>query len=211
MASGSPAGLDRKAAWELCNGELVLFGITIAKALQRQTDFSEYLDVGELFSGVGHIVKAARQNGCNAQGFDLKRSPGETDSRGGSASEDITCEPGFNNALDLVLRIRQGGLLILAVDCSSFTFPNSNKTRRTHGHEHGADYYAATLGNCMAMAAAFLMNVAIARGVHVLVENPPDSHLFKFWQQMCPEMLEGLTKQSVARCAFDALPDEICF
>lgn len=104
MASGSPAGLDRQAAWELFNGELILFGITRAKALQRCSNCSEYLDVGELFSGVGHIVKAARQHGYVAQGFDLKRSPGETDSRTGPASEDITCEIGFNNALDLVLR-----------------------------------------------------------------------------------------------------------
>ena len=53
-----------------------------------------------------------------------------------------------------------------------------------------------------------MMGVAMARGVHVVVENPVDTHLFKFWKQMCPEILDCFFKQSVARCAYDDLPDE---
>ncbi len=49
--------------------------------------------------------------------------------------------------------LRPGGLLSMAVDCSSFTFPNVSNHKRQHGQEEGADYYAAILGNCMAMGA----------------------------------------------------------
>ena len=57
------------------------------------------------------------------------------------------------------------------------------------------------------MVTAFLVSVAVARGVHVAIENPIDSHLFKFWQQLCPDMLKYFVRHSVHRCPYEFLPD----
>jgi hypothetical protein len=63
--------VKQSQAWEISNGNLVLFGITLAMALQRGSSLiwcPEQLDLVELFSGVGHIVVAATRRGYRAEG-----------------------------------------------------------------------------------------------------------------------------------------------
>ena len=55
----------------------------------------------------------------------------------GPGCEHFFFKTGFFNALDEVLTIRVGGLLVIEVVCSSFTFPNSSKCQRRHGQEEG--------------------------------------------------------------------------
>ena len=132
------------------------------------------IDVVELWSGCQSICNAARLGGYVARPFDKHRSPGVTDVPG-EHNEDITTKPGFNKALGLVLGLRENGLLWMAPVCSSFCWLNLSNTKRSKENTYrGATHSAvAKEGNKMALSAMLLAEVAIERGVQVVIENPP--------------------------------------
>ena len=163
------------------------------------------LDVGELWSGVGNVAAAARDNGHTAAEFDLDRVPGYTNVPGPS-SEDITTEAGFLKALGLVLRLRPAGLLWMGPLCSSFVFPDSSHCKRKASNFDGdTTYPPVSQGNLMAVIAAFLVQVALARGVHAAIENPAGSTFWSFIRGYC-KLLDCLNFQVTPRCAFDDDP-----
>ena len=89
-------------AWVITpSGDLHVFGLSKARALARGS--RHIYDVGEVYAGVQHIVRAARSKNFRAVGFDILREEGVTDVRESVDSEDITSEDGFNNALTIVL------------------------------------------------------------------------------------------------------------
>ena len=111
--------------WQVKNGVLVLFGfINLQWALQRGDQVTRDLDVAELWSDVGNVAAAARDNGHSAAEFDLDGVPGYANALGPS-NEDITTEAGFLKALSVVLRVRPAGLVWMGPLCSSFVFPDS--------------------------------------------------------------------------------------
>lgn len=110
---------------------LELFGHTVNSILaSNMASTPRDLDVVEVFSGVASIVTAARSEGMHAEPFDKNRVLGRTNVPGQFA-EDVTTEAGFLNCVRLVLRVRVGGLVTLAPECSSFV--NINKA----GHKRG--------------------------------------------------------------------------
>jgi hypothetical protein len=110
------------------------------------------------------------------------------------------------------LSLRASGLLIIAPDCSSFAFPNISNTQRRKGNEQGnVNFWSVPLGNTMAVATMFLSAVAISRGVHVGIENPVGTHLFKFIQQICRNADGGspwdsFVRHTIHRCPYDSSP-----
>ena len=196
------------------NGVVTIMGITITAALAMAPTLRD-LQVVELWSGVGSIVAAAEKRNYNAAAFDLNRVPGITDVPG-SLCEDITTLEGFKKAISLVLRLGEGALLASGPDCSSFTFPNSSRHKRHSAVAGDLLYKPVNVGNLMAVIALFLCQLALARRVHFALENPPDSHIFRFFQSVCPDFMkmvmpdsveesrcQGLHAQSVTRCPYD--------
>lgn len=192
-------------SWKISCGRIVVFGLTLQAALSQ---FKERdLDVVELWSGVGAIAGSAVDSGFKACCFDLHRVPGVTDCPG-PEQEDITTKQGFEAALALVLGIRPGGLLHLAPDCSSFAFPNSARHKRRIGQEMGdTSYGPVACGNLMGVIAMFLAIVAMCRGVHVSLENPPGSMYFHMIEKLCPQFMSHMVPQLVHRCAYDRSPE----
>ena len=165
----------------LVNGQPVCFATHLDDVGQYAGEVQD-LDVVELWCGVGSIVRAAKEAGLAAEGFDLQRVPGETDLQSGALCEDITCKAGFLRALALVLRVRPGGLVWMAPDCSSWVWLNSSNTKRSEVNGYWGDpgYAKVASGNQMAIGAAFLYHVAVNRRVEAVIENPVSSFLFKF-------------------------------
>ena len=52
---------------------------------------------------------------------------------------------GFTNAVKLVMRLRPGGLLWMAVVCSSFVFTSSSNTHRTLDNPEARGHWALQL------------------------------------------------------------------
>lgn len=92
---------------------LSVFGFTVAALLTLHASIDRDLDVVEVFSGVGAVVRAALARNYDAVPFDINRIPGETDESRGSRSEDLSCKDGFLHCAQLVARLRVGGLLWL--------------------------------------------------------------------------------------------------
>ena len=162
---------------------LLIFGLTVSSVLNSASDQRD-LDVVELWSGVAAIVSAARAAGFTAMPFDKFRIKGATDTDDPDTTEDILLEAGFRRALNLVLRVCAGGLVWMAPVCSSWIFLNLKNTKRTKvaGPRFGGNtrYLPVRHGNRMAEMAAFLFLVAVARGVHVVIENPAASMMFNY-------------------------------
>jgi hypothetical protein len=195
--------------WSITNGLATVLGMTLSAALQLGTEVSRDLDVVELWSGVGSICGAAATAGYASMPYDLHRVPGVTDVDGVDC-EDISSSAGFLKAVMLTLRVREGGLLAMGPDCSSFTFPNSSRhLRKVDNHWGDLGYKPVLVGNISAIIAMFLFQLALTRGVHCTVENPPDSRIFHFWSETC-RLLSLLQdagvcwSQTVHRCAYDS-------
>ena len=156
-------------AKRLCTA--AIFGLTLASVLDR-AEVDRDLDVLELWSGVGSIVRAGSRWSYNARGFDIRDS----------AYEDITTPAGFEHTVNLVLQLGVGGLLWMSPVCTSFTWMNSSNTKRGPRNDHYGDtnYPSVIEGNLMARIAAFLFALAWARGVDVAIEIPPGSCIWKF-------------------------------
>ena len=162
---------------------LLIFGLIVSSVLDTAPEQRD-LDVVELWSGVEAIVSAAKAAGFTAMPFDKFRIRGVTDTDDPDATEDILLEAGFRRALNLVLRLRPGGLLWMAPVCSSWIFLNLRCTKRTEvggpRFQGNLRYLPVQEGNRMAEMAAFLFLVAVCRGVQAVIENPASSMMFNY-------------------------------
>jgi hypothetical protein len=162
------------------------------------------LDCVEFFCGVGAIVQAARMAGRAAEGFDIKRVPGVTDQPGPN-SEDITTKSGFLVALNLLQRVRVGGLVWFAPPCGSFNWLCRHQSRRSAENSWEGDQAKVFVqtGNQTALASNFLATVASARGLFFVLENPPRSLLWRYLSSCGAD--EGWIHAALCdRCAFAA-------
>ena len=192
------------AAQRLCETFLV-HGLTVA--LVFKCDEWSYLprdlECVEILSGVGSVAGAASEHGLRAAAYDKGRIPGLTES-----AEDITTPQGFRAAIALVMRLVCHGLLWLAPPCSSWTFLNSSRCRRSaeNGYRGDCTYGPVATGNCTAEASVFLCLLAVSRQAKVGLENPIGSEFFKFGPIMDMEKALGMISATTYRCAFSVAP-----
>jgi hypothetical protein len=109
---------------------LTIHGWTVTHALSFFAHVARDLQAAEVFSGVGEVWGNAAKRQLPAAGFDKDRLPGESDDPASRLCEDLCTATGFNNAMKLVARLVEGGLLWLAPLCASFVWLNLIKTKR---------------------------------------------------------------------------------
>ena len=187
--------------------KLSLFGYTVDDILDRLSadNFQRDLDAFEIFAGVGSIHLAALQAGLQSSAYDKE---GAYLGHGTSylPDQDFVRKEGFENAFLTLGRVREDGLMTAAPICSSFVFPNSSGHKRSQHNDYYGDMSKPYVveGSNIAVGTAMLLEVAVKRRVHPLLENPPRSFIWKF-----PPMAETLAKLDmvedvvVHHCAFD--------
>lgn len=189
--------IQRQAAL-LC--AVTLFGVYSVRVILAQDSSNVQRDLGcvELWSGVGAIAQAAQEAGEAAATFDKVNC----------ASQDITTIAGFKAAVNLVLRLREGGLLWMGPECSSFTFAPVSVTARSQRNNYQGDVSKEFVarGNLMANIAALLFCLGVARGAEVALENPAGSYMFSYIEPALaclrsPE-LPALPTCCVDRCSY---------
>lgn len=184
-----------------------VFGLCINDVLRSSiASVARDLDVLDGFSGEGAMHKSAAQQGFRAEAFDKFRIPGVTDLSSPCSTEDLTLEAGFQRVLRLVLRLRRGGLLIMGPPCSSFVMLNAKNCKRHQGNDFRGDegYKPVQVGNLLATVSAFLMVLAYMRGVHVVIENPPGSTIWKYSPMKEAIQICGGHSAVTPRCAWSA-------
>ena len=174
--------------------ESTMFGMSLHACAASQC--ARDLDAVEIFSGVRSIQRACVRRGLRAEFLDKLASP----------LHDVTKPDGFAQGVNVVLRVKIGGLMTVAPHCGSFVPACQNN------HERGPDnfYYGNTAkdfvleGNIIADAATFYLKLGSMRGLYVVVENPPASTIWKY-----PPMRDALEEilcqfeADVRRCAYD--------
>jgi hypothetical protein len=186
---------------------LEVFGVTIADAAGRVTPDRD-LDIVELWSGVASVVRAARLDGLRAEPFDINRVPGRTDSEVPHVTENIIQKAGFMNALNLVLRVRKGGLVWMAPVCASWGWMRLAQTKRSIANNYVGDLSLPTVctGNLMADIAVFFYRVAAIRNVQAVIENPPGSRIFKYGPLVLGLRTSPKFWATCPHCAFSSGP-----
>ena len=135
---------------------LVIFGISVQHVLQdSQTDVARDKDVLDLFCGAAAIHRAAVDLGLASTAFDKFRVPGITDTSQAGCTGDVSSKSGFMRALEMVKRLRPGGLLVMGPPCSSFVMLNAARCRRNAQNNYRGDssYPPVQKGNLLATAA----------------------------------------------------------
>ena len=97
--------------------------------------------------------------------------------------QDLTTVYGFCYAVVLVASVVPGGLVWFAPECKtwlSFVSRMTNKRTVFNSFEGDCERDDVRNANTAIRCVAFLIRLATARGVRVLVENPPQSLLWKY-------------------------------
>ncbi|CAL1141078.1 unnamed protein product [Cladocopium goreaui] len=179
-------------------------GFTVANILAdgKFQSLERDLDVVELFAGVASIHGAAQGAGVASAAYDIIRDPGRSDSQG-EDSEDFSCKQGFINAIKLVMRLRPKGLCFLAPRCGPWMWLNVVKTRRCLQNQYWGDRVYNQEANESAIGCIILMELAEAREVEPVMENPVKSYIFHW-----PPFKIAMTKMKMVcavthRCSWD--------
>ena len=106
--------------------------------------------------------------GMNAMPFDTVISP----------EQNILTHSGFQLAVQWALRLREGGLLWAAVECSTWVFLSRSTYGRSKRRPAGdLDHAAVRIANRMAERTVMLSVLAASRGAKIVIENPQSSLL----------------------------------
>ena len=121
--------------------------------------------------------------------------------------EDLGNSQGFMRALQLILRLKPGGLLFAGLPCNSFAFMSRGSHKRTLDNPMGANHGFVVTGNMLASRSCLLFLVALIRSTCWALENPARStvpffpyvekmmglplfrHASVFW--WCPQYMTG--------------------
>ena len=153
------------------------------------------IDVLEFWSGVASIHRAAQARGLISACADTS-----------SGGLDLLSPHGFGKVAELVLRLKEGGLLWMAPVCSSFAWLRLSQTKRSADNAFMGDLNNASVreGNLGAETAAFLFVLAWARSARPAIVNPT------MWKYPAITRIRAelpdLQFSTVHRCTFDDAP-----
>ena len=137
------------------------------------------IDTLELFSGCQSATQALRGRGLCGAAFDVNLGPGK-------AVFDLSTGLGFSKALELLNRVRPGGLVLGGPPCSSYVWMNRSTSGRSTRRPLGYEYLQyIRQANLVAARVMLLLAFAACRGVMWLIEQPGSSllsHIPRFRQ-----------------------------
>jgi hypothetical protein len=129
------------------------------------------LDFLEVFCGQGNLNKAFVDGGFQAIGIDREHGP----------EQDIGNVVGLTFLVRSVMRLKAGGLLWLAPPCKNWVFLSSpqHKRKKSNGFLGENPNFTSKEANSLLYIMAAVIRLAVARGVHFILEQPIDSQMMK--------------------------------
>lgn len=127
------------------------------------------LDVVEVFSGAGQLSAACREKGFQVRSFDREHSP----------REDLGNSTGLESVIRAIMSLKFGGLLWLAPPCKNWVFLSmpQHKRRRSNAYLGENPNRQTREANSLVYVVAALVRLAVARGVHYILEQPINSRM----------------------------------
>lgn len=147
---------------------LAVFMASAALNCDRDRD----LDAAEIFAGCCSIHKGFITEGFQSRPFDVCLDP----------TQDICSVLGFVTAVELLLRVKRGGLAWFAPQCSLWVWISSSVHKRSSTNNfYGDSNHAGTKqASMMGHLVAGLVRLCHSRGVFFILEQPRNSRLIKF-------------------------------
>ena len=128
-----------------------------------------HLDMVELFCGEGQLSTAFKEKGFRTRQLDRERSP----------SQDLGNMTGLRNAIQAIMAMKVGALLWLGPPCKNWVFLSTpqHKRKRSNAFLGEQPNSKTSEANSLVYVVAALVRLAVARGVHYILEQPIDSRM----------------------------------
>jgi hypothetical protein len=125
----------------------------------------------ELFCGEGQLSAAFKEKGFRTRQLDRDRSP----------SQDLGNMTGLQNAIQAIMALKVGALLWLAPPCKNWVFLSMPQHKRKRSNAFLGQHPNAQTreANSLVYVVAALVRLAVARGVHYILEQPIDSRMLQ--------------------------------
>lgn len=144
------------------------------------------LDMAELFCGEGQLSAAFERSGFRTASLDREHGP----------SEDLSNLTGLKYAISIILRLKPSGLLWLGPPCKNWVFLSSPQHKRKRDNFFLGDVASnsnTAEANSLLYTVAGLIRLAVALGVHYIIEQPIDSRML---DTMCMMKVRRMTHAS---------------
>ena len=123
----------------------------------------------DLFAGVGEASKAFQAKNYEVRSFDLEEG------------DDMVSREGFFKALDIVLSMEEGGLILLGPPCSLWVFFSSPFHKRTALNADGdLSKPAVRSANTLVRNVCLLLCIGHWRSLYFILEQPSSSRMHNF-------------------------------
>ena len=133
------------------------------------------IDVAEMFSGVGHLVSAAKAAGMAALTYEILED---------KIHQDICSPQGFLEALLMMMRLHLQGLVHWDTCCSNWIWMSRSGTGRNNANPMGAPSLSKVqIANLMVSRMCCLQLVAFAKYGIMILEQPGESGVQVGWLQ----------------------------
>ena len=135
----------------------------------------------DLFSGVGRAAREFGDRGYTTRTFDIQDDQ----------DNDLTCKVGFFRALEVVLSLVEGAMILLGPPCSLWIFISRSYHRHSQESPLGDVSKAAVASaNCLVRNVTLLLVIAHWRKVFFVLEQPGSSAMQYFpWVSILIEEL----------------------
>ncbi len=143
-------------------------------ALALSLSYTEDLDCLELFDGAGQWTNGMLDVGYRTEGFDYINDP----------TQDLMTKDGLLCLIHKLLRLREGGLLNIAIPCGCWVWISRGRHKRTLYAPAGRPGQQSKWvfdNNNLASVVSYIILTAVAFGIHIMVENPKTSVIWRFF------------------------------
>ena len=150
----------------------------------------------DLFAGVGQASRSFKARGYVTRSFELEQG------------QDMLSRQGFFEALDIVMGLTVGALVLLGPPCSLWVFmANSYPKRKKHNAVGDVTKFPIRCANMLVRNICFLLSLAHQRSVFFILEQPNSSHMQNYlWVQRLCRALQCKRVFTWLKCFGHAIP-----
>ena len=136
---------------------------------QHWSSCARHLDMVELFCGEGNLSAAFQEKGFRTRQLDRENGP----------SQDLGNMTGLRSAIRAIMALKVGALLWLGPPCKNWVFLSMPQHKRKRSNAFLGEHASAQTkeANSLVYIVAALVRLAVARGVHYIIEQPIDSRM----------------------------------
>ena len=155
-----------------------------------------FINFFDLFSGAAQATRSFKARGYVTRNFDVEQG------------QDLLTHKGFYEALDIVMALTVGALVLLGPPCSLWVFmANSYHKRKKYNAVGDVSKFPVRCANMLVRNTCFLLSLAHYRRVWFILEQPSSSHMQNYsWVQRLCRVLHARRVFTWLKCFGHVIP-----